>query len=86
MAKDITWVALDAHKKKHAVAVLAPGKEIQEFTVANEAKAIRRLARKLVREAPGRCGCATRRVPAGSCSNGSSRRPPVFSAKWWRPR
>jgi hypothetical protein len=43
MAKDITWVALDAHKKTHAVAVLAPAKEIQEFTAPNEAKAICRL-------------------------------------------
>ena len=34
MAKGITWVALDAHKKKHAAVVLAPAKEIQEFNRA----------------------------------------------------
>jgi transposase len=65
MAQDITWVAMDTAKKKHAVAVLAPGKEIQEFAVPNEAKAIRRLARKLVREAPGEVRVCYEAGPCG---------------------
>jgi len=68
----VTYVALDSARKKQAIAILAPGKEIiQELTVPNEAKAIRWLAARQL----GRCGCATRRVPADSCSKGSSRRP-----------
>ena len=76
MSECITWVALDTSKKKHAVAVLDPGaKEARESSVVNEAKALRRLARKLVREAPGEvricyeagpCGYALQRQLEGS--------------------
>jgi transposase len=65
MAQSITWVAIDAAKKKHAVAVLSPGQELQEFVVPNEAKAIRRLARKLVREAPGEVRVCYEAGPCG---------------------
>ena len=40
MKNGITWVALDASKKRHAVAVLEPGRrEPREFMVLNETKA-----------------------------------------------
>jgi transposase len=76
MSECITWVALDTSKRKHAVAVLDPGvKEPREMMVVNEPRALRRLARKLVREAPGEvricyeagpCGYAVQRQLEGS--------------------
>ena len=50
----ITWVGLDAHKKSIHVAMLVPGREdALSWQEANEEGAVRRLARKLTREAPG---------------------------------
>lgn len=44
----ITWVGIDAHKKTLAVAVLGPnGGAREQFTIDNEEKAIRKLARRL---------------------------------------
>lgn len=52
MNDGITWVGLDAHKKAINVAVRLPHqREFLEWTVANEPRALRRLARRLVREA-----------------------------------
>ncbi len=66
MEKGITWVALDASKKRHAVAVLDPGnREPREFMVLNESKALRRMARKLVREAPGEVRICYEAGPCG---------------------
>lgn len=66
MVKDITWVALDASKKRHAVAVLEPGsREPREFMVPNESKALRRMARKLVREAVGEVRICYEAGPCG---------------------
>ncbi|MCK4413547.1 MAG: hypothetical protein KAY32_08390 [Candidatus Eisenbacteria sp.] len=62
MRETITWVALDASKKRYAVVVLEP--EPREFMAINEARALRRLGRKLVREAPGE---ARIRYDAGPC-------------------
>jgi transposase len=72
MSKCTTWVALDTSKKKHAVATLTPySKRVREWWVPNEARGIRRLARKLIREAPGEvrvcyeagpCGYALKRL------------------------
>ena len=82
MAEGITWVALDAHKKKHAVAVLDPGSERpREFSIPNEVRAMRRLARKLVRRLPERFGSALRRVPVALCCSGSSRPRRRWSAR-----
>jgi transposase len=54
VAKAITWVGLDAHKKSINVAVRkGRRRDFVEWTVANESRAVRRLARKLVREADG---------------------------------
>ena len=54
MSKHITWVGLDAHKKAINVAVFV-GYETkpQEWIVENKPAAIRRLVKKLVREADG---------------------------------
>jgi transposase len=50
----ITWVGIDAHKKTLAVAVLGPGSvTAEEFTVGNDEKTVRKLARRLSRTAKG---------------------------------
>jgi transposase len=54
MKEIITWVGIDAHKKTLAVATFPPGKrEPEEFTVENNEKAIRKLVRRLERDAGG---------------------------------
>jgi transposase len=66
MRQDITWVALDTSKKKHVVAVLDPGSdEVREWTIPNEIRAIRRFARRLVREAPGEVRVCYEAGPVG---------------------
>ena len=55
MTKSITWVGLDAHKKAINVAVLVGHERTpQEWVVENKPAAIRRLVKKLVRDADGR--------------------------------
>jgi transposase len=57
---------MDAHKKAVNVAMLLPGaKQPVEWQVANEPAAIRRLAKKLVREAPGEVRCCYEAGPCG---------------------
>ncbi len=54
MNEAITYVGMDTSKKTIHVAVLFPDrKEYWEQSIANEKKAVRRLVRKLDREAPG---------------------------------
>lgn len=54
MSKVITWVGLDAHKKAINVAVfVGHDSKPQEWVVENKPAAIRRLVKKLVREADG---------------------------------
>lgn len=54
MTTDITWVGLDAHKKAiNVAALLAHQAQPQEWIVENKPAAIRRLVKKLVREADG---------------------------------
>ncbi len=54
MGKGITWVGLDAHKKAINVAVLVGHeRQPQEWNVENKPAAIRRLVKKLVRDADG---------------------------------
>jgi transposase len=49
-----TWVGLDAHKETIQVAMLLPGRDAPvEWRIANEPAAVKRLARKLERAAPG---------------------------------
>jgi transposase len=62
----ITYVGMDAHKKAINVAMLLPGqREPVEWQVANEPAAVRRLARKLEREAPGEVRCCYEAGPCG---------------------
>jgi len=50
----ITFVGLDAHKLWIMVAMLLPGREVAiEWRVPNEPRAIRRMLRRIEREAPG---------------------------------
>lgn len=66
MKKGITWVALDTSKKKHVVAILDPGsREPREGSLPNEARAIRRFARKLVREGSGEVRVCYEAGPCG---------------------
>ena len=54
MTENIMWVGLDAHKKAINVAALYPEQtKPQEWIVENKPAAIRRLVKKLVREADG---------------------------------
>ncbi len=62
----ITFVGMDAHKKSIHVAMLLPGKnQPVEWQVANEPAAIRRLAKKLGREAEGEVRCCYEAGPCG---------------------
>jgi transposase len=63
---DITWVGLDAHKKTVAIAMRLPyEKQAVEWQEPNTAEAIRRLARRVQREAPGEVRCCYEAGPTG---------------------
>jgi transposase len=65
-ANGITFVGMDAHKKAINVAMLLPGQhQPVEWQLANEPAAIRRLAKKLQREAPGEVRCCYEAGPCG---------------------
>ena len=64
MEECITWVGIDAHKKSLHFAVLE-GEKWQQWEVPNETKAIRRIARKLVRKAPSEVRCCYEAGPTG---------------------
>lgn len=64
MEQSITWVGIDAHKKSLQFAVKC-GEKWQEFEIANELKAIKRVARKLVKQAPGEIRCCYEAGPTG---------------------
>lgn len=62
----ITFVGLDAHKNSIRVALLPAGHgRVVEWQVANEPAAIRRLARKLERDAAGEVRCCYEAGPCG---------------------
>src|SRR2546428_13783581 len=72
----ITWVGLDAHKKSISVAMLLPeGRQALEWEVPNEPAAVKRLARKLEREAPGEVRCCYEAGPCGYTLQRRVRRP-----------
>lgn len=55
MDGSITWVGIDAHKKTLVVAVQHAGSTaVEEFTLENNEAAVRKLVRRLQREAEGR--------------------------------
>lgn len=54
MEQGITFVGMDAHKASINVAVLYPGcQQVEECQIPNEEAAVRRLVKKIVRQAPG---------------------------------
>ena len=62
----ITFVGMDAHKNSIYVAMLLPGSEQPiVWEVANTDESIRRLARKLKREAKGKIRCCYEAGPCG---------------------
>ena len=66
MRKSTTYVGLDAHKKLIQVAMLiGRGKEFIEWTVANEAGAIRRMVKRIRREAKGHVRICYEAGPCG---------------------
>lgn len=66
MDNNITYVGLDAHKKFLEVAMLLPHspKPIQ-WRVTNETRAVRRMVKKILREAPGEVRCCYEAGPCG---------------------
>lgn len=66
MAEGITYVGLDVHKQDIVVALLAPGVQAPvTWELANEPRAVRRLAKKLVRESGGAVRSAYEAGPCG---------------------
>jgi len=66
MREPSTFVGLDAHKDSMVVAMLLPGSvRPVEWELVNEPGAVRRLARKLEREAPGGVRCCYEAGPGG---------------------
>jgi transposase len=53
MEKSITWVGIDAHKKTLVVAVMSDEHTLDEFTIDNDDRSIRKLVRRLERDARG---------------------------------
>jgi transposase len=55
MKDSTTYVALDTHKKEHAVALLLPGVDDPEvWTIPNTKRDVRRMVRRILARAPGR--------------------------------
>ena len=65
MQEAITWVGIDAHKKTLQVAVVLEGQALREWTISNDSKSVRRIARKLVKAAPGEVRCCYEAGPTG---------------------
>ena len=75
----ITFVALDSHKKQHAVAVVYPHTgELAQWTVRNSQKDVAKMVKKIKQQAPGEvrfcyeagvCGFVLKRwIEAQGCS------------------
>ncbi len=61
MKRVTTYVGVDAHKKDLFIAMLVgDGQTPVTWTVPNEPTAVKRLVRKLERDAPGAVRCVTR--------------------------
>ncbi len=51
---EITYVAMDVHKKQHSVAMILPGSDqITEWTLHNNDREIKRMVKRLEKVAPG---------------------------------
>lgn len=64
MEESITWVGIDAHAKSLHFAVRDKS-GLRDWKVNNEKRAIRRIAKKLVREAAGEVRCCYEAGPTG---------------------
>lgn len=54
MKEYITHVALDGHKKEHQVCMQLPGEEsVREFSVKNQPREIKRMVKRIQKQAPG---------------------------------
>lgn len=54
MNHNTTFVALDAHKKDHKVAMLLPGTTVlEEWTIPNNAREVKRMVQRIKKKAPG---------------------------------
>jgi len=54
MKDSITYVALDAHKKEHKVAMLLPGSDaLEEWVVKNQSREIKRMVKRIRRRVSG---------------------------------
>ena len=66
MGEGITFVGLDAHKASISVAMLLPNATTAiEWQLPNEASAVRRMVRKIEREAPGEVRTCYEAGPCG---------------------
>ncbi len=65
MENDITYVGMDDHKNSIHIAVLKPSGELVEWQIANEARAIRRMVKKLHKVAGGPVVCCYEAGPCG---------------------
>lgn len=55
MENNITYVAMDTHKKQHKIALHYPcQEEVVEFTINNTARDIKKMVNKITRHAPGK--------------------------------
>ena len=65
MNEDITWVGLDAHKKFIQITMQLPSSEVVEWRTPNTSNDVRKLARKLLKKAPGPVRCCYEAGPCG---------------------
>ena len=66
MEKASTYVGLDVHKKQIVVALLRPGADRPvEWKLSNEPRSVRRLTRRIEREAEGEVLCVYEAGPCG---------------------
>src|SRR6202012_1068016 len=70
MEGSITWVGIDAHKKELAIAVLGVEGKPEQFTIVNDEKSIRKLARRLKKSGREVRAC----YEAGTCGYTLQRR------------
>ena len=80
MAKDITFIGLDVHKRSIVAAVRRPGESaVREERLPDERVAVSRVARRWKRQSGGRLVCA---YEAGACGYALSRSAYLFIFSW----
>lgn len=66
MEESITYVALDAHKKQHQVAMLLPGQaSLEEWCVSNGSREIGRMMKRIKKRALGAIEVCYKARPCG---------------------